>query len=332
MTESIVLGVRSILPDGTIRITKIKPDFCAYPVVGTPWELIAFKDSKLALQKKKLFSDSLSLIEADVSSESSIELIAKKPSTLMIFVLRGQVTYLNKEGENLSTIKENTSSLSYIPAGKSYTQLQKGQNSILVVELEQHWIDLLSSSTFSAFIPLIDLWNDKARTPLSLMQKIMTKKIGATLTQLRMAIMHHSDTAIKTANYLLECLKDYHKQLLKDKDFNRKANLTKVKVLKAHLTKVYTNDAACRAEAIEKALGWTTWTLRNTTPLALNGTITSYIHKLRIQKATYLLRNTEYKIYEIAIIVGFSTPSRLILVFKKIKGLTPTEYRHTRHL
>src|SRR5699024_10674037 len=241
-------------------------------------------------------------------------------STLMIFVLRGQVTYLNKEGEHLSTIKENTFSLSYIPAGKSYMRLQKGQDSILVVELEQHWIDLLSSSTFSAFIPLIDLWNDQARTPLSLMQKIMTKKVGATLTKLRMAIMQHSDTVIKTANYLLECLKDYHKQLLKDKDFNRKANLTKVKILKAHLTKVYTNDAACRAEAIEKALGWTEWTLRSTLKNSINIPLNQFIKRLRVQKAATLLQTTDMRVNDISNKSGFSSPSVFINAFKELKG------------
>src|SRR5699024_8465797 len=124
MTESIVLGVRSILPDGTIRITKVKPDFCAYPVVGTPWELIAFRVYKLARQYKKIFSDTITLSETDVPSESSTKLITKKPSTQIIFVLRRQVTYLNKEGEHLSTIKENTYSISYITAIKSYMRLQ----------------------------------------------------------------------------------------------------------------------------------------------------------------------------------------------------------------
>lgn len=328
MIESIVLGLRSSLPDGAIRKTKIKPDYCAFPVAGSPWEIIPIKGAELALQKKKLYTASLSLIEAEVSSESSINLTAIKPSIIMIFVLRGEATYINKEHEYLSTIEENTFSLSYIPPGQSYMRLQKGQNSILIIDLGKHLIDLLSSSDYQAFIPLIELWNDKARTPLSLKHKIITKQIGVILHELRMAIMDNSNVPIKTLHLLLECLKRYHKLLLEDKEFHRKANLTKVKALRCHLAKIYMIDDECNTEALEKALGWTTWTLRNTTSMALNGTVTSYIHKLRIQKAAELLRDTEYKVYEISTIVGFSSSTVLIRIFKKLKGLTPVEYRH----
>lgn len=53
-----------------------------------------------------------------------------------------------------------------------------------------------------------------------------------------------------------------------------------------------------------------------------------YLNKLRIQESCLLLKNTPYKIYEIANKVGYREYKYFARVFKKYTGLTPTEYRH----
>ena len=52
-----------------------------------------------------------------------------------------------------------------------------------------------------------------------------------------------------------------------------------------------------------------------------------YINQVRIQKAAVLLMNTDKKMTDIALDVGFNTPSYFISVFKGHFGCTPTEYR-----
>ena len=52
-----------------------------------------------------------------------------------------------------------------------------------------------------------------------------------------------------------------------------------------------------------------------------------YLLKLRINKATILLRNTQLKVYEIAEKSGFKTVKYFYKLFKQQTGLTPTEYR-----
>lgn len=55
-------------------------------------------------------------------------------------------------------------------------------------------------------------------------------------------------------------------------------------------------------------------------------TFTSALTKKRIEKAKVLLENTSKKTYEIAASVGYSDPHYFSSAFKKMTGMTPTEY------
>jgi two-component system response regulator YesN len=60
-----------------------------------------------------------------------------------------------------------------------------------------------------------------------------------------------------------------------------------------------------------------------------NENISDYIHKLRMDKAAYLLKNTDMKVYEITGLVGYENPQYFSKVFRKNYGHTPLEYRET---
>lgn len=52
-----------------------------------------------------------------------------------------------------------------------------------------------------------------------------------------------------------------------------------------------------------------------------------YIRKLRIEKATELLHNTNHSLSEIAYLTGFSDQSHFTRIFKKHTGKNPSDYR-----
>jgi len=52
-----------------------------------------------------------------------------------------------------------------------------------------------------------------------------------------------------------------------------------------------------------------------------------YIVKFRINKAKYLLRNTDKSVEEIAESVGFGSSSNFIRTFRELEGLTPLKFR-----
>ena len=56
-------------------------------------------------------------------------------------------------------------------------------------------------------------------------------------------------------------------------------------------------------------------------------TIGDYINNFRVEKATVLLKNTNFSITDIASQVGFDDPGYFTRVFKKHTGVTPREFR-----
>lgn len=55
--------------------------------------------------------------------------------------------------------------------------------------------------------------------------------------------------------------------------------------------------------------------------------ISDYIVKIRINRAKALLKNKDFKIYEIAHMVGYQDDKYFRKVFKKVEGITPNDYR-----
>lgn len=52
-----------------------------------------------------------------------------------------------------------------------------------------------------------------------------------------------------------------------------------------------------------------------------------YIVSLRIKNAQTLIETTDYNMNEIALIVGYDNPLYFSRLFKKQKGLSPSEYK-----
>ena len=59
-------------------------------------------------------------------------------------------------------------------------------------------------------------------------------------------------------------------------------------------------------------------------------TITDYINKKRINVAVFILENENISITDISYMVGFNDVNYFTKVFKKLKGLTPSEYRKNK--
>ncbi len=58
-------------------------------------------------------------------------------------------------------------------------------------------------------------------------------------------------------------------------------------------------------------------------------TFLEYLTRFRIDKACSILRNSEVKVYQVAPLVGYMDSRYFTQVFKKVVGMTPSEYRQT---
>ncbi|MEN8906407.1 MAG: AraC family transcriptional regulator, partial [Clostridiales bacterium] len=56
-----------------------------------------------------------------------------------------------------------------------------------------------------------------------------------------------------------------------------------------------------------------------------------YLTKFRIEKSKYLIKNTNYKLYEISDMVGFKPSQHFYGIFKDLIGLTPLEYKDLKN-
>ena len=72
------------------------------------------------------------------------------------------------------------------------------------------------------------------------------------------------------------------------------------------------------------------WFLRNFKQVAGMSPM-HYILITRINNAVSLLETTDYNVNEISTIVGYENPMYFSRLFKKQKGVSPTEYRKLLH-
>jgi two-component system response regulator YesN len=59
-------------------------------------------------------------------------------------------------------------------------------------------------------------------------------------------------------------------------------------------------------------------------------TFVDYLTSTRIRKATELLLNSDLKIHDIASDVGYSTQHYFSVIFKRLMGVSPAEYRKSK--
>ena len=122
----------------------------------------------------------------------------------------------------------------------------------------------------------------------------------------------------KTTEYLLE-IQQYTKTNTRQKN---RAIIEKSKAILA--------ERCCEALGVgdvAEALGLSKNYFGQLFKSETGSTVSEYLNLLRIDQAKKLLRQTNLKIYEIAYKTGFSDHFYFSIVFKKLVGISPKEYR-----
>jgi two-component system, response regulator YesN len=90
-------------------------------------------------------------------------------------------------------------------------------------------------------------------------------------------------------------------------------------------------DGELSLEAISKAIDVNPHVLSRQFKKETQQNITEYINIQRINEAVYIMENKNISITDIAYMVGFNDINYFSKVFKKLKGMTPSEYRKDNH-
>lgn len=72
------------------------------------------------------------------------------------------------------------------------------------------------------------------------------------------------------------------------------------------------------------------WFLRNFKQMTMKSPM-QYILSIRMNNAVSLLETTDYNVTEISTIIGYENPLYFSRIFKKQKGVSPSEYRKMLH-
>lgn len=91
--------------------------------------------------------------------------------------------------------------------------------------------------------------------------------------------------------------------------------------IETHLDEVY--DLNTLAEVA----GYSTYHFCRVFKAEVGESVISYSTKLRLQRASLAVLNSERSILEVALEAGYETPNGFYKAFKKIFGVTPTEYK-----
>lgn len=130
--------------------------------------------------------------------------------------------------------------------------------------------------------------------------------------------------ACETLDEAINRYKDYFKAVADVKTGMKSYSKEVVKVLKL-VQENYGNEFSLKriAEMVEMSPNYLCSLIKKELGIGLN----EYLMRYRIEKAKYLLSNTNMKVYEIAIKVGYMDESYFSRSFKKITGVRPNDFK-----
>ena len=91
------------------------------------------------------------------------------------------------------------------------------------------------------------------------------------------------------------------------------------------------NDPDISVGTVAEHLGISEAHLSHTFKKETDATLLNYLTRYRIHKAMALLKDCRIRVYEVAQMVGYRDIAYFSATFKKIVGMSPSEYQDTRH-
>lgn len=321
------IEIADITPLRPSYLTRIKPHYCAFPVVGLPWQLTPFDTCEVAKQTHRIVGATLHLIEIEANTTIKVNLQIKRPALFLIFLLSGAVYSYDEYNSLINTSTAPVHYLKYSPCKRFTAELPKGKHSLLIIRLDDNWFIPGAAASYPGFASILDAYHNLDATFVLLPQKQITRRIQNTLLAIRTQVILRVSDDLVVLTHIAQIIDWYHEHISNNKEIEAALFIQRGAQLKQYLDQNYNQDDQCKTALIQEAMGWSSWTLRRLCSELLKCSIPQYIGHLRIQKSIQLLTDTKMQIHDIAIEIGFSGSASFIRAFKKAKGISPNEYR-----
>jgi AraC-like DNA-binding protein len=96
--------------------------------------------------------------------------------------------------------------------------------------------------------------------------------------------------------------------------------------LQKHVADCFT-DPDLTVEDVARHLGWSVSKLNRILKARAGTSFTSWWTDMRLDRASRMLRETDFQVAQVALDCGFNTPAHFNRVFKERFGITPTDFR-----
>ncbi|MDR2275361.1 MAG: AraC family transcriptional regulator [Sphingobacterium sp.] len=325
MNEIITIDRNAFGTTIPMEIVWQKPVLSKSTLFRLPWEVYQFADITIIRQHLKLIGTHLQVIEAKNEHEAILPLTASFRICTLFFVLQGGIkSFGTTQSENL--ILSPCFSMVYFPFGRTDLTLPPGLHNFLIVSLEFDW-PLSFPNIIDTFRPLMQCWEINHPSVHILPFCNIPFKLKRILVKMKgVAILNYKDGF----NILMDvstCITLYHEQytttdLVTQREFIKIADR-----LLSYLKEHYMLEESCRLEIVAQQFGISTFILQRSCNVIHGTTFFQFLTRLRIEESCKLLENATMNINQIAVEVGYASLKSYHKSFKRIKGLSPSQYR-----
>ena len=181
-------------------------------------------------------------------------------------------------------------------------------------EQENYPVDVFKKYAFSCIYHLVRGVSNFTGTEVSYLENVE-----------RLAILSVAGNFSEVTDQLVQCVADLCAYLTALKKSQSNRIIDELLYILQHRYA----DSSLSLQTVADQLGLTPNYLSSLFKRQMGENFSDYLEKLRIEKACQLLRDVQYKVYQVADAVGYTDPRHFAKVFKAATGKTPLAYRNT---
>jgi AraC-like DNA-binding protein len=189
------------------------PAFCTLSFQDARYTLYTLKNGKILLQTLPHYLVDIELFEYVIDKTTKIDFTVTKASFTIMVMLSGYSVLRDEQGNLLTETHGNSCYLSQLNAGKYSRTFLEGHHKVLMLNINTDFI-IQQSGRFSEIQPAIKNYSTRESNYFKLPNAPIAKGIYKLLKKLNAFTVKQSiDYDKKVMNFLIETLKQYHKNI-----------------------------------------------------------------------------------------------------------------------